>query len=457
MPPFNHIKKSLKFIVWLFAGTMLQAQAPQPNIIFILADDLGYGDLGCYGQKKIATPHIDQLAREGMRFTDFYAGNTVCAPSRCSLITGKHPGRASVRGNFEIGHWDSYLGQLPIPKSDTTIFEMLKQKGYATACYGKWGLGHAASSGAPNERGVDDFFGYNCQRHAHSYYPHYLEGNGGAKIWLEGNNRKDGGAHYSQDLIAEKGLEFIKANQNRPFFLYLPFTLPHTPFMVPKLGQYAANDWDEAHKKQAAMISYLDKDVGRVMALLKELKLEENTIVIFCSDNGAHGDGGTVEFFKASGPLRGSKFGMYEGGIRTPMIVRWKGKIKPNSTSDHIGAFWDVMPTLAEITGGRTPGNTDGISFLPELLGKTQPKHHFLYWEFHQGSKTKLVAIRKGPWKGIRSYSVQEKTWSPVQLYNLTKDIAESTNVASENPVIVEEIIGLMKASHVPTDYFKFY
>ncbi|WP_373515227.1 arylsulfatase [Persicitalea sp.] len=444
----------LIFLALICAAADTIAQSKSPNIIFIMADDLGYGDLGCYGQEKIKTPRIDQIAKEGMRFTDFYAGATVCAPSRCSLLTGKHNGNAYVRGNYEIGHWRSYLGQLPIPAEETTIFEVLKQKNYATACYGKWAMGRAESSGAPDQHGVDDFFGYNCQRHAHSYYPYYLEGNRGEKFWQSGNSRQPGGKTYSHDVLADKALDYIKANKDTAFFLYVPFTIPHGPLEVPDLNIYKNEDWDVKLKTQAAMISRMDKDVGRIMDLLKELGIDDNTIVFFTSDNGAHGDGGTLEFFKASGPLRGRKRDLYEGGIRTPMVVRWPGKVKPGSESNFAGAFWDIMPTLAEITETKVPSEIDGISFLPELLGLPQPKHHYLYWEFYE--KDGKQAIRKGKWKAVRLNLHKNFHGSPVELYNLEEDISESNNLASKYPEIANDLLGLMQACHTPSPYFKF-
>jgi arylsulfatase A-like enzyme len=444
--------KALTFVLLLFNISVIGQE--KPNIIFIMADDLGYGDLGCYGQEKIQTPRIDQLAREGMRFTDFYAGATVCAPSRCSLLTGKHNGHAHVRGNYEVGHWDSFLGQLPIPEDETTIFEILKQKDYATSCYGKWAMGRAESSGAPNKHAVDDFYGYNCQRHAHSYYPYYLEGNRGQKHWQEGNKREQGGETYSHDVLAEKALEYIKANKDTNFFMYLPFTIPHGPFEVPDLGIYEDKNWEKNHKIQAAMITRMDKDVGRIMDLLKQLGIDNNTIVFFTSDNGAHGSGGTLDFFQASGKLRGRKRDLYEGGIRTPMIVRWPGKVEAGSVSEHIGAFWDIMPTLADITGTETPSEIDGISFLPELLGKEQPKHHHMYWEFYE--RDGKQAVRKGKWKAVRLNLHDDFYGSPVELYNLEEDISESNNLADQHPDIVEDMLGLMKASHCSSDYFRF-
>ena len=444
----------------------------KPNIIFIMADDLGYGQLGCYGQEKMQTPNIDKMASEGMRFTDFYSGSSVCAPSRCSLVTGKHPGHAYIRGNLEIGAWDSYLGQLPLPESETTVFDVVKGAGYSTGVYGKWGLGRAASSGSPENNGVDDFFGYNCQRQAHSYYPRYLEGNRGEKIWLENNRREDGGMYYSHDLIAEKALEFIRDHRDTPFLLYLPFTIPHGPMEVPGLGIYEDKDWGHRFVTESAMVTRMDSDVGRIFALLEELGIDEKTVVFFTSDNGPHG-GGTVEFFEASGPLRGKKSDLYEGGIRVPMIARWPGKIEAGSVSNHVGAFWDMMPTFAELSGSNLPiERTDGISFLPELLGDPQVEHEYLYWEYHStdyGWKPDMEtnqlrfqnqAIRVGKWKAIRHNLVDNFENTPVEfseleLYNLEEDISESDDLASERPDVVGMLLGLMKACHVPTEHFK--
>ncbi len=448
--PFN----LLLLVICIFSHHLIAQEQSHPNIIFIMADDLGYGELGCYGQNKIQTPHIDLMANEGMRFTNFYAGSTVCAPSRCALLTGKHTGHAYVRGNYEIGHWRSYLGQLPIPEDEITIFEVLKQRNYVTSCYGKWAMGHAASTGAPHLHGVDDFLGYNCQRHAHSYYPYYLEGNKGEKIWQTGNDRKSGGAIYSHDVLTERALDFITDHKDTSFFLYVPYTIPHGPFQVPDLGIYKDRDWDNKLKIQAAMISRMDKDVGRILQLLKKLGIDENTMVFFTSDNGAHGDGGTLDLFNSSGLLRGRKRDLYEGGIRVPMIVRWPGKIKAGSTSDHQGAFWDLMPTLADITGTKPPAEIDGISFLPTLMGKDQPIHHHLYWEFYE--KGGKQAVRKGKWKAVRLNLQKDFYGAPVELYNLEEDLSESNNLADQFPEIVREMLGLMKASHSPSTHFRF-
>lgn len=466
--------KQYFFIALILALSFSSFAQDKPNIIFIMVDDLGYGELGCYGQEKMQTPRIDKMASEGMLFTDFYAGNAVCAPSRYSLVTGKHPGHSAVRGNFEVGHWNSFLGQLPIPEEDVTIFDIVKQEGYATATYGKWGLGRAESSGAPDRNGVDDFFGYNCQRHAHSHYPRYLEGNRGEKIWLEGNERKEGGKQHSHPLFTQKALEFISANKDNPFFLYLPYALPHAPLEVPDLGIYADKPWNEKQKKQAAMISLIDKDVGLILDLLKTLEIAENTIVFFTSDNGAKGDDHTLEFFEAGGPLRGKKSDLYEGGIRTPMIAWWPGKIEAGSTSAFAGAFWDMMPTCAELSGADLSNvETDGISFVPELTGKQQKPHDFLYWEYfstdyqwNPGLPTtqhqlKSQALRMGKWKAIRhnkhtDFKDVPVDFSSVELYNLEEDISEVHNEASKHPEVVKDMLELMNANHSPSEYFKF-
>ncbi len=309
------------------------AAKDKPNFIYILSDDLGYGDLGCYGQKEIKTPNIDRLAKEGVKFSQHYAGSTVSAPSRCVLMTGKHTGHADIRSNKPMPH----EGNLPIKASTVTVAELFQNAGYTTGMIGKWGLGFPGSEGDPNNQGFDYFYGYNCQRLAHSYYPKHLWRNQKKEI-LEGNA---GGkkTQYTHDMFADDSLRFIKENKDKPFFLYLPFTIPHTRFEVPDLGQYADKKWDKNHRIQAAMITRMDKDVGRIMALLKKLNLDEKTMVVFASDNGAHGEGGTLAKFNASGPLKGKKRAMYDGGIRVPMIARWPGKIKPGTVSDHISGF----------------------------------------------------------------------------------------------------------------------
>jgi arylsulfatase A len=425
-----------------------KAAATGPNIIYILADDLGYGDLGCYGQKDIMTPHIDQLAREGVKFTQHYSGSTVCAPARCVLMTGLHTGHCHVRGNLEI----KPEGQTPIPADSVTIPKLLKKAGYTSGCIGKWGLGFPGSEGEPTKQGFDFFFGYNCQRHAHGYYPEYLWRNN-EKIALEGN--KDGAQNqYSHDLMADESLDFIRRNKDNPFFLYVPFTIPHTRFQVPDLGVYADKDWDENHKIQASMITRMDKDVGRIMALLHELRIDKNTLVMFASDNGAHGQGGTGTKFTASGPLRGIKRDLYEGGIRVPFIARWTGKITPGTKTDLISGFQDMMPTFIELAHAPNPPRTDGISLVPTLLGTNgQKQHEYMYWEFYEkGGKR---AVRWGDWKGVRVNLAADPN-APVELYNLSNDLSEQNNIANDHPAIVARILKIMEEAHTPSELFKY-
>lgn len=418
----------------------------KPNIIFILADDLGYGDLGCYGQKEIKTPHIDQLASEGMLFTQHYAGSTVCAPSRCSLMTGMHTGHAAIRGNSRIDP----MGQQPLPSGENTVADILKKSGYSTALIGKWGLGGPESEGTPDKHGFDYFFGYLCQRHAHNYYPEFLFENT-QRVPLENvveNDRLDGAGEatvkeqYSHDLIMKKALSYIKDHRERPFFLYLSPTIPHANnqagdhgMEVPTDAPYSDKDWPQQEKNFAAMITRLDDGVGQVMAQLKELGLDRDTLVFFSSDNGPHREGGhDPDFFDSNGILKGIKRDLYEGGIRVPFIARWPEKIKAGTQCDHISAFWDFMPTAADVAGTATLTGIDGISFLPALLGKPQNQHDYLYWEFHE-SPTTHQAIRMGQWKAIRF-----RPQGAVELYDLSIDPGENDNVAAHYPDIVEEI-----------------
>ncbi len=420
----------------------------QPNIIFIMADDLGYGDLGCYGQNLIQTPNIDKLAAEGMRFTQHYSGSTVCAPSRCVLMTGLHTGHCHIRGNHALPH----EGNLPIPANSITVAKVLKKAGYTTAAMGKWGLGYPGSEGDPVNQGFDHFFGYNCQRQAHNYYPDHLWRNT-QKVMLKGNfNGKQ--EQYSHDLIVDEALQFIKQNQSNPFFLYLPFTIPHTKFQVPELGEYQNKDWEKNQKIQAAMISRMDRDIGRIMTLLSELNLDDNTIVFFTSDNGPHGAGETLQQFDANGPLRGKKRDLYEGGIRVPMIARWPGKIKPGSVTHHISGFQDVLPTLAQLASLPIPSNTDGISMLPSLINKGKQKEHsYLYWEFYERDGKR--AARLGDWKGVQN-GVKKDRNAPIELYNLKTDLEETQNVAEQHPDIIKQIKDIMAKAHTPSTLFTF-
>jgi arylsulfatase A len=443
--------------------------------VFILADDLGYGDLGSYGQTKIRTPHLDQMAKEGMRFTQFYSGSPVCAPSRCVLMTGKHGGHAFIRDNRE---WKPE-GQYPIPDSEITIAEILKQQGYATGGFGKWGLGYPGSEGDPNKQGFDLFYGYNCQREAHNFYPFHLWRNQ-QKVMLEGNDRGLTGKHYSHDLIEAEALNFIRANQDKPFFAYVPFTIPHLALQVPEdsLAEYIGK-WDDPaydgkngylphpHPRAAyaAMVTRMDRSVGRILALLKDLNLDENTIVMFSSDNG--GAFGTVTkdfeflpgrmggtdyvFFGSTGQFRAFKGSVYEGGIRVPFIARWPGKIKAGTTSNLPAVFYDLMATFTEIAGTKPAPNTDGISILPTLLGKgKQSKHEYLIWDFNGYGGQQ--AVRLDDWKGLRRNLHRGNT--TLELYNLQTDIGEKNNVAAKHPDIVTRIEKILAEQHRPSEVF---
>jgi len=432
-----------------------------PNIIFILADDLGYGDLGCYGQQTIQTPNIDKLAAEGMRFTDHYAGSTVCAPSRCCLMTGFHTGHALIRGNARV----------PLRPSDVTVAELLKIAGYSTGIIGKWGLGEPESTGIPNRQGFDYWFGYLNQRHAHNYYPEYLwlnetkfELRNEVNHVIGGRDRTPGGVAtkrevYSHDLFAEQALSFVEKNKGNPFFLYLALTIPHANneagnkgMEVPSLEPYEDMDWPEPQKGHAAMITRMDGDVGRLMAKLKELGLDENTLVMFTSDNGPHKEGGAdPEFFNSSGPLQAYKRALYEGGIRVPMIARWPGRIEAGSVTDHVSAFWDFLPTCCELVGLEFPEGIDGISMAPTLLGRPgeQRGHEYLYWEFHEQGKRQ--AVRMGDFKGIRQ-NVAKNPDGPIELYNLKNDIGEQRNIAARHSGVVARIEEYMKAARTPSE-----
>ncbi len=424
-------------------GSTPNPPAKRPNIIFIMADDLGYGDLGCYGQKEIKTPNIDKLALEGTRFTQCYAGSTVCAPSRSVLMTGQHTGHTRVRGNTgKVGGIlvlddGSPQKRVPLESEDVTVAEVLKQAGYVTGITGKWGLGEPNTNGVPTRQGFDEWFGYLNQRRAHTYYPPYLWRNE-EKVILQGN--KNGQRNqYSHDLFTKFALDFTQRHKNKPFFLYLAYTIPHAKYEIPSIEAYTDKPWSKDAKVHAAMITRMDTDVGRIMMLLKELDIDGQTIVFFCSDNGAakRWEG----LFDSSGPLRGKKGDLYEGGLRTPMIVRWPGKVAAGKTSDAVWYFADVLPTLAELAGINPPADIDGISVLPTLLGKKQrTDDRFLYWEFHSGGFKQAVR-----WRNYKAVCLEQS--KPLELYNLAEDIAEKDNIAAKNPEIVTRIMEYIKTA----------
>jgi len=441
--------------------TARAAEDRKPNIIYIMADDLGYGDLSCYGQQKFETPNIDRLATEGIRFTQHYSGSTVCAPSRCSLMTGMHTGHAIIRGNSEV----KPEGQRPLPANTVTLGSQLQKAGYVTGMFGKWGLGSPGSDGDPMNQGFDTFYGYNCQRHAHRYDVEYL--------WHNDKKVDVSTSDYSHDLIAHQALSFIRDHKDEPFFCYVPITIPHAAMQVPEddatpfrekwpefeeeIGRYAGSEVLNPVARFAGMVTRMDRTVGQVLDLLNELGLDEDTLVIFTSDNGPHQEGGhQPEFFNSNGPLRGIKRDLYEGGIRVPMVARWPGTIAPGRESDHQSAFWDVLPTLGDVAGFETPDTIDGISFLPTLLGKQddQVKHDYLYWEFHErGGKQ---AVRRGNWKAVR-LNVSKNPNNPIELYNLNNDIGEVNNVAEAHPGIVADMTRLMNESHTESTTFKLF
>jgi arylsulfatase A-like enzyme len=430
------------------------AVKPRPNIILIVADDLGYGDLGCYGQKKILTPNIDRLAEEGTRFTQCYAGSTVCAPSRCSLMTGMHNGHNRIRDNLPHNIW--------LRPDDVTVAEVLKQAGYKTGAIGKWALGDPGSWGVPNYQGFDYWYGHLKQDLAIYYYPTHLWENDRI-VMLQDlvmvndvgkmiGNRAGKRVKYTHDLFTEKTVSFIERHSGNPFFLYLAYTLPHfsdypndSPdhYMVPSDEPYTDKDWPQIAKNYAAMISRMDRDVGRIMGSIRKLGIDENTIVFFTSDNGAYlGSAPPREFFDSNGALRGGKRDLYEGGIRIPMIVRWPGKIRPGHVSEQVWAFWDFLPTAAELAGLPAPKDTDGISMVPALLGKPQKSHDYLYWDYGHVRKTYKQAVRMGDWKAVRNGAA-----APIELYNLNQDLGEGTDVASKHPEVVAQIEQIMRTA----------
>lgn len=428
-------------LVYFLLAISLCTSAAQPNIIFILSDDIAQGDLGCYGQKLIKTPRLDKMAAEGTRFEQCYCGTSVCAPSRASLMLGQHSGHSPIRANREIGA----EGQMPLPAGSLTIASVLKSAGYATACAGKWGMGMFDTTGSPLKNGFDHFYGYNCQRHAHSYFPTYLY-NDDKRFELEGNTGKGVGKVYAQDLIANDTLDWVRKHKDGPFFLFYALTLPHGNFEIDKLGEYENTDWKPVQKTYAAMVTRLDRDVGRLLDLLKELNLDENTIVFFAGDNGSSFNP-TSELGKhfdqtLGGKLRGFKRELYEGGLRQAALVRWPGKIPAGRVSTEPWAFWDFFPTAVELAGAKIPDGAklDGLSLTSFLKGGPAPKREFFYWELHETKS--LQAVRFDDWKAVKSGPS-----APLELYDLKSDSAESRNVAAEKPELVAKAEGLMKFS----------
>lgn len=476
----------LLFACTFFCSQLRAEEKRKPNIVLIVADDLGYRELGCFGQKLIRTPNLDRLASQGMRLTQHYSGNAVCAPSRCVLMTGKHPGHAYVRSNKSTPP----EGQWPIPDSEVTLAEVLKKQGYATGAFGKWGLGGPTSDGRPLKQGIDRFFGYNCQAKAHTYYPKYLWDNEtklmlnnkppvpGHKGLKKGADPKDPrsydefkGTDYAPERINKAALEFVRKNKDRPFFLYYPTIIPHVALHVPDedLAPYHKLGWNDPpftrprggytphftpRAAYASMITRMDRYVGNVLTLLDELKLTDDTIVVFSSDNGTTHLGQEVDyrFFKSVGELRGLKGSLYEGGVRVPTIVRWPGHVAKGSMSDRVTGFEDWMPTLMELIGAQkdVPDNIDGISFAPTLLGQKQKPREYLYREFpgYGGQQT----IRVGDWKAVRQKMNSGNL--KIELYNIAKDIGEKNDVADQHPEMVKKLAKMMSEVRSPSKVF---
>ncbi len=442
-------KYSLFLFALLFSAATVSAK-DQPNIIYILLDDAGYGDIGSYGQKKFATPNMDRLASEGMKFTQHYSGSTVCAPTRCVLMTGLHTGHSYVRGNREV----KPEGQAPMPADIVTIPRLLSKAGYVSGAFGKWGLGAPGTASDPAEH-FDLFYGYNCQREAHSYYPDHL--------WKNKQRIELDGKTYSHDLIMKEALQFIRDNKDDAFFAFLPVTIPHAAMHVPesyaapfrekfpqfenKIGKYRGPEVKNPVAAFAGMMTKLDEGVGQILDLLKELDLDKNTIVMLTSDNGPHKEGGhQPDFFDSNGPLKGYKRDLSEGGIRTPLLVRWPGTVKAGSSSDLISAHWDMLPTFCELAGIDAPENIDGISLVAEITGVgEQKKHDYLYWEFYEGGGKK--AARWGNWKAVQ-LNVGRNPNSPIAIYNLADDLAEENNLAASKPDLVERAKAIFKEAH---------
>ena len=453
------MNKLIVCLILLAACPFSPAEDSKPNIIYILLDDAGYGDFSCYGQTLFETPNVDRLAAEGMKFSDHYSGSTVCAPTRCCLMTGVHTGHSYVRGNREV----KPEGQAAMPADIVTMPRLLKNAGYTTGAFGKWGLGAPSSPSDPAEH-FDLFYGYNCQREAHSYYPTHL--------WRNKTKESLDGKTYTATMIMDEALQFVRDNKSGPFFAFLPLTIPHAAMHAPEehmapwrkkfpefesvVGKYSGPEVKNPIAAFAAMMTLMDEGVGDLMSLLQELDIDDNTIVLFSSDNGPHKEGGhDPEFFNSNGPLRGHKRDLYEGGIRAPLIARWPGKIKAGSISNHISAHWDMLPTFCELAGSKSPAGIDGKSMVAELTGQgAQPKHEFLYWEFYErGGKR---AVRFDKWKAVQLNLTGVNQTSGVELYDLSKDVGEEHDIASANPEIVNRAIEYFTASHTPSEFWAF-
>jgi arylsulfatase A-like enzyme len=458
-----------RLLVALLCLTAFTATAavPKPNIIFILADDLGYGDLGCYGQKLIQTPHLDRMAADGMKFTQFYAGSTVCAPSRSVLMTGQHTGRTRVRGNAS----PEGAGPQMLRAQDVTVAEVLKGAGYTTGLIGKWGLGMPGDEGVPNRQGFDYFFGYLSQHHAHNHYPDYLWRNDQkvplpnivTPVGTNGGGYATKRVKYAGDLFFEEAQAFVEQHKEGPFFLYLSLVVPHANNErakelgdgqeVPDYGPYAKEDWHSSLKGQAAMITRMDQGIGDLLVKLNRLGIAHNTLVIFSSDNGPHKEGGPnydPDFFDANGPFSGLKRSLTDGGIRVPFIAWWPGRIRAGAVSTHVGYFGDFMATAAELAGVKPPRDTQSISLVPTLLERGEQKQHeYLYWEFHEGG-TSFAVLLEGRWKGIRL----RRRDAPLALYDLRADPAEQHDMAAQHPAIVRRIEAILKTARAENEFW---
>ncbi len=415
--------------------------AAPPNLVFVLSDDLAQGDLGCYGQKLIQTPNLDRMAKEGTRFTQAYCGTSVCAPSRASLMTGLHSGHCPVRGNWEI----KPEGQYPLPAETITVAEVLKSAGYATACMGKWGLGMFDTTGSPLKQGFDHFFGYNCQRHAHSYFPKFLYQDDHRQE-LAGNDGLSIGKTYAQNLIQADVLKWVRNHASQPFFLFYAITLPHGQHEIDDLGMYADKPWTQQQKAYAAQVARLDRDVGALLELLKELKLDERTLVMVAGDNGSswapNSEMGRL-FDQASNGLRGFKRSLYEGALRQAALARWPGSVPAGRVCQDPWAFWDFLPTAAELAGAKVPSeaHTDGLSLIPMLKGGPAPTRSHFYWELHEGKP--IQAVRFGNWKAVKSGPKAK-----IELFDLASDPGEKTDVAASNPQEVTKASKFLASSH---------